>query len=833
MADAYNQNVEIFREEEYPMLKDDIYLDHAGTTLYSKSLMEQFMSDMMSNLYGNPHSASPSSQLSTNRIEDTRLKVLQFFKADPSDFDIVFTANATAGIKLVMEVFRDVETGFNYGYHRDAHTSLVGVRENARASRCLDDEDVEHWLSGSGPLVGSNSKSAVNLFAYPAQSNMDGRRLPLSWISRARNSSEVLAAYTLLDASALVSTAQLDLSNVNIAPDFTVLSLYKVFGFPDLGALIIRKESGAILKERKYFGGGTVDLVVCGKEQWHVSKGDSLHEILEDGSLAVHNILALNAAIDVHKKLYGSMERIARHTGFLAQKLYDGLTSLRHANSEPVCQIYSHGFGSKTTVKTQGPIVAFNLRNSNGAWISNHEFEKLAAVRKFHIRSGGLCNPGGAAACLDLEPWEMRKNFSAGFRCGAETDIYSGKITGVIRASMGAMTTLGDIEAFLAFVNEFYVETTTPTLVHASVPDQNDISKSQLNVTQIFQDISSEVPDIKQPGEIVLESLTIYPIKSCGGFQVPLNTDWEVRPEGLAWDREWCLVHQGTGQALSQKRHPRMALIRPAIDFEQGVLRVRCARSLEEIVLPLSTNPEYFEAGKSTQPTRVCGDAILARTYAKPEINKFFSDMLGVPCALARFPAGGSGISTRHAKAHLQKHQRSRIDTSTASQVAGILAPPTPPDSDSEVPRLPILLANESPLLVVSKASLTTLNKEIANVGGKPACVSVFRANIVLSSPQSEDLQPYDEDHWTSLRIGKQAFQMLGSCRRCHMICIDQDTAEKNDQPFVTLAKTRRFDSKIFFGSHMCHMPSQSITKTSQFPTIRVGDPVTIFNENA
>src|SRR3954471_24593111 len=110
--------------------------------------MERFMSDMMSNLYGNPHSASPSSQLSTNRIEDTRLKVLEFFKADPADFDVVFVANATAGIKLVMDAFKDRAGGFNYCYHIAAHTSLVGVREHATSSRCLDDEDVELWLTG-------------------------------------------------------------------------------------------------------------------------------------------------------------------------------------------------------------------------------------------------------------------------------------------------------------------------------------------------------------------------------------------------------------------------------------------------------------------------------------------------------------------------------------------------------------------------------------------------------------------------------------------------------------------------------------------------------------
>jgi molybdenum cofactor sulfurtransferase len=60
------------------------------------------------------------------------------------------------------------------------------------------------------------------------------------------------------------------------------------------------------------------------------------------------------------------------------------------------------------------------------------------------------------------------------------------------------------------------------------------------------------------------------------------------------------------------------------------------------------------------------------------------------------------------------------------------------------------------------------------------------------------------------------------------MICIDQDTAVKNEEPFVTLAKTRRFDGKIFFGSHMCHISSISPTKEGQYPTIRVGDLVAI-----
>lgn len=68
------------------------------------------------------------------------------------------------------------------------------------------------------------------------------------------------------------------------------------------------------------------------------------------------------------------------------------------------------------------------------------------------------------------------------------------------------------------------------------------------------------------------------------------------------------------------------------------------------------------------------------------------------------------------------------------------------------------------------------------------------------------------------------------------MICVDQDTAVKDEEPFVTLAKTRRFDGKVFFGSHMCHVPKMKacseVTKEDQYPTIRVGDKVEVLKGN-
>ena len=433
--------------------------------------MDNFAKDMNCNLLGNPHSKASASVLSTLRIEVVRARVLEFFKADSEHFDLVFVANATAAIKLVLEgmggvTYDQKEQGsFWYGYHADSHTSLVGVRECASAgSKCFDsDDEVETWLSTAGQESPWPTKSVdgLGLFAYPAQSNMNGRRLPLNWSGRIRSSNlpQHRHVYSLLDAAAFASTARLDLSDWQNAPDFTALSFYKIFGFPDLGALLVRKEAGAMLRRRPYFGGGTVDMVINGfgdpDEAWYARKESSIHEAFEDGTPAFHNILALDTALDVHHRLYKSMAHVSRHTNYLAKILYNKLSALSHWNGIPVCVIYL-GTGSEYgNGKTQGPTIAFNLQSYNGKWISKSHVEQLAIVNNLQLRTGGVCNPGGIAKYLNLGPVEVRDAFAKGLRCGDGVDLLHGKPTGIIRASLGAMSTLDDVERLVEFIDLF------------------------------------------------------------------------------------------------------------------------------------------------------------------------------------------------------------------------------------------------------------------------------------------------------------------------------------------------------------------------------------------
>lgn len=770
VSSGYNPNVEDLRTTEYPQLKDITYLDHAGTTLYATSLIHSFSTDLCTNLYGNPHSPSPSSQQTTKRIDDIRLRVLRLFNASPEDFDVVFCANATAGMKLVLEAFTAQPAGFRYRYHGDAHTSLIGIRELATEATCYaSDAEVELWLRSP-----CDDDGGVGLFGWPAQSNFTGRRLPRDWAGRVRKAQS--GWYSLLDAAALVTTSVLDLGDVETAPDFTVLSFYKMFGFPDLGALIVRKESAGILRTRRYFGGGTVDAVVGCRGGFHARKEDAPHSHLEDGTSAFHSILALDAAISTHGRLYGDYENISRHAFSLAAILHEFLSNLKHGNGRKLCQIYSTS-DYKSPLK-QGPIIAFNMQRADGTWVGYAEVEKLASVKNIHLRTGSLCNPGGIEQHVGLAAWEIEQNYRAGHRCWDDQDVMRGKPTGAIRISLGAMSTLADLSTLLSFLSEFYIDS-------APVP-------------AITPPIARNPPS---SASLTVESLTIYPIKSCGGYSIPPATPWELLPHGLAWDREWCLIHLGTGAAIDQKRYNRMALIRPAVDLSTGTLTVSIHNTPEApppLSIPLLCTPEDLD-NLHPSASRVCGDRITTLTYAQKHIIDFFTAAVGVPCTLARFPAAGG---QRHFKSHL------------AGAGAGAEA-------------APIGLSNESPVLLINRASVDALNEDILCSGGKPARAAVFRANIVV---RGAGVGAYAEDRWRHVRIGGEFFEMLGACRRCHMVCVDQETAVRDEEPYVTLAKRRGVGGRVVFGVHARHLPIDGGEGVKVgVPVVRVGDGVRVW----
>ncbi|KAF2010164.1 PLP-dependent transferase [Aaosphaeria arxii CBS 175.79] len=465
---AYNARISRLRSTEYPMINGTTYLDHAGTTLPARSLMTLFSDTMQVQLLANPHSSSQSApNYSHVMIEETRKKVLDMFGTDSDTYEVVFTANATAAVRLVADAFACQQQGFEYYYHQNCHTSLVGVRELANTSHCFQsDREAESWIHGQSPHSEMDD-TIPTLFAYPAQSNMNGRRLPITWASNIRFSPAHRNTYTLLDVAALVSTSQLDLSTDDHSPDFVTLSFYKIFGFPDVGALLVRKPVSHIFNQRRYFGGGTTEMITCDENHW-VAKKPRLCDRLEDGTLPIRNILALNIAIDAHKNLFRGFDSISKHTTWLAKSLYDRLSQMRHQNGISLCSIYLDPDSTYGDPTTQGATVTFNIRRPDGSWISSASIGEMALKHNILIRTGSLCNPAGMANALGLTSTNIRDAYDSGFRCGQPNDVRFGVPMGMVRASLGPMSTVEDVDVFVKFVETCYLD--------GNGPHQRDIS---------------------------------------------------------------------------------------------------------------------------------------------------------------------------------------------------------------------------------------------------------------------------------------------------------------------------------------------------------------------
>jgi molybdenum cofactor sulfurtransferase len=258
----------------------------------------------------------------------------------------------------------------------------------------------------------------------------------------------------------LATTAPLDLSDPATAPDFTAISFYKIFGFPNIGALIVRKASAHVLQNRRYFGGGTVDMIISINDTWHAKKDATIHDRLEDGTLPFHSIFALDHGISVHERLYGPnpMKFISMHTAQLGRKLYEGLSKLTHSNGTPVARIYKDANAIYGDPSVQGATIAFNVQRPDKSLVAFDEVEEAADERQIYVRSGSLCNPGGVATYLEWSPAEMRAAYAAGHRCANPKQIVFGKATGVVRVSLGAMSVAADVTTFLDFLEDVYVD---------------------------------------------------------------------------------------------------------------------------------------------------------------------------------------------------------------------------------------------------------------------------------------------------------------------------------------------------------------------------------------
>lgn len=428
------------------------YLDYTGAGLHADSQFREHAELLGKHVFGNPHSASPSSTTATHAVERARAAVLAYFNGT-GIYTAVFTLNASGALKVIGESY-PFSPGGRFLLLADNHNSVNGIREFA----CAKGSDVDYApltvpeLRVDHPkltaLLDKADRSRANLFAFPAQSNFSGVKHPLSLIDAAHDR----GWHVLVDAAAFVPTNGLDLRIVS--PDFVAISFYKMFGYPTgVGCLLIRNTTLARL-QRPWFAGGTVNFATV-QGRLHVLAPREAG--FEDGTLNFLSIPAVEIGLR-HLERIG-MDTIQTRVGCLTDWLITELLALRHSNGCPMVRLYG-----PATMTMRGGTVTMNFYDPNGHLLDYRRIDELAGLERISLRTGCFCNPGAGETAEGLTEDDMRAGIAEGMDITLPRFLQTmqhrgGKSAGAIRVSLGFVSNLADVERFLRFAAGFRDQT--------------------------------------------------------------------------------------------------------------------------------------------------------------------------------------------------------------------------------------------------------------------------------------------------------------------------------------------------------------------------------------
>ncbi|WP_241622192.1 YcbX family protein [Rosenbergiella australiborealis] len=263
---------------------------------------------------------------------------------------------------------------------------------------------------------------------------------------------------------------------------------------------------------------------------------------------------------------------------------------------------------------------------------------------------------------------------------------------------------------------------------------------------------------------ITLSKLFTYPVKSMQGTQLSHAL---VEATGLTWDRNFMLTLED-GTFITARKYPEMLRFTPTITRD-GLYLVAPDQQHAWI-----TVNDFSSADFSTE---VWGNRFDAK-IAPQAINTWLSGYFPHPVQLRWIG---------------EKPQR----------------------KISKRPEYPLSFADGYPFLLVNESSLADLqNRCSAGVH-----IDQFRANIIVTGAL-----PWQEDHWSIIRIGDIVFEVAKPCSRCILTTVNSKTARKhpNGEPMRTLAQFREAadgTGAIDFGLNL-------IARNSGI--IRVGDEMSV-----
>ena len=446
---ATTRALDDLRARDYPLLDSlgHVYLDYTAGNLVPLSLVERHLALLRDHLLGNPHSTNPASALSTTYVEQTRLSVLDFFNADPDEYVVIFTANATQALKLVGEAY-PFEAGGEYLLTFDNHNSVNGIREFARVKGCattyvpivlpdmrVDAAELASHLARQRPTPPVCLSGPIELLRRAASARLDsaGAGAGLGCATRCGGvyAHQPPRPWTL---EARLRLAEF-LQNVRV---------------PDGGRLSDRPQEGvgeaasAMVRGRHHHRGVGAGRQVLSRRRSHGFRGRHA----ELPGPAGGRVRAQVPVADRH-----------RHDSH-ARALSDGVAHraaqrLRHADGAPLARIY----GPRSDTR-RGGTVTFNFYDRENRAIDHRDVEERANASGISLRTGCFCNPGGGEIALGITGAELSSCFrQAEHETHLTIDDFrlciDGKSTGAVRVSLGLASNLADVDTFITFASTF------------------------------------------------------------------------------------------------------------------------------------------------------------------------------------------------------------------------------------------------------------------------------------------------------------------------------------------------------------------------------------------
>ncbi|MET7344307.1 MOSC N-terminal beta barrel domain-containing protein [Streptomyces sp. NPDC005547] len=253
--------------------------------------------------------------------------------------------------------------------------------------------------------------------------------------------------------------------------------------------------------------------------------------------------------------------------------------------------------------------------------------------------------------------------------------------------------------------------------------------------------------------------LICYPVKGCAGTPV---SDAVLTPAGLAHDRGFMVISED-GVFRTQRRDPRLALIRPAISADGSRLTLGTAYDADghgAVRLDVTTSAPRRDVD-------LFGDTYQGIDQGD-DVAAWLSEVLGTPSRLVRVPP-----------------EHDRIAEGLVSGPSGY--------------------ADSSAVHLLSVASLDLLNRRMAERGAPPLPMDRFRPNIVVDGHEDDDWAavPHAEDRARRLTIGGAELGYAKLAVRCAVTLVAQEAgARQGPEPLRTLAGYRRAASGgVVFGA--------------------------------